>query len=60
MKKLIILGCLSVLVTGLWAQNDEGAKIVPVSQALQGVPGANGNIYTFQVGLPFIAPSNNN
>ncbi|BAO74694.1 LamG-like jellyroll fold domain-containing protein [Winogradskyella sp. PG-2] len=60
MKKLIILGCLSVLVTGLWAQNDEGAKIVPVSQALQGVPGANGNIYTIQVGLPFVAPSNNN
>lgn len=49
MKKLIILGCLSFLATGLWAQNDQGAKVVPVSQAVQG---SNG--YTFQVGMPYL------
>ena len=60
MKKLIILGCLSFLVTGLWAQNDDGAKVVIVSQAKQNEEGANGNRYTFQVGVPYTVSENNN
>jgi hypothetical protein len=36
------------MATSLWAQNEEGAKILPVAQAIQ----KNG--YTMQVGLPFL------
>ncbi|WP_055442805.1 LamG domain-containing protein [Lacinutrix himadriensis] len=60
MKKLIILGCLSFLATGLWAQNDDGAKVVTVSQAKQNAEGANGNRYTLQVGVPYAVSENNN
>jgi hypothetical protein len=48
MKKGIITLGLWLLASGLWAQNDEGAKIVPVSQAIQ-----NKNV-TIQVGLPYL------
>ncbi len=60
MKKLIILGCLSILATGLLAQNDGGAKVVTVSQAKQNEEGADGNKYTFQVGVPYTVSENNN
>lgn len=52
MKKLIITLGLWLLVTGLWAQNDTGAKVVTVSQALQKTVGATN--YTIQVGLPYL------
>jgi hypothetical protein len=48
MKKIIMTVALGFMATGLWAQNDGGAKIVPVSQAIQ----KNG--FTIQVGLPFL------
>lgn len=48
MKKIIITLGLWFLVTGLWAQINEGAKVVPVSQAIQ-----NKN-FTIQVGLPYL------
>jgi len=48
MKKIIITVACGLMATGLWAQNDGGAKIVPVSQAIQ----KNG--FTIQVGLPFL------
>jgi hypothetical protein len=63
MKKLIITMCLGFMVTGLWAQNDTGAKIVTVSQAIQNgqdpttldVGGVNTDVnFQFQVGVPFI------
>lgn len=34
MKKLIVTLSLLFLVTGLWAQNDDGARVIPVSQAI--------------------------
>jgi Concanavalin A-like lectin/glucanases superfamily len=52
MKKIIIVIGLLFLVTGLWAQNDKGAKVVPVSQAIQN------NGFTIQVGLPFLGVKN--
>ena len=48
MKKIIITLGLWLLATGLWAQNDTGAKVVPVSQAIQN------NGYTMQVGVPYL------
>ncbi|OUD36219.1 LamG-like jellyroll fold domain-containing protein [Flavobacterium sp. FPG59] len=48
MKKIIIALFLGLIATGLRAQNTEGAKIVPVSQAIQ----KNG--FTIQVGLPYL------
>ena len=48
MKKLITVLGLFVLGTGVWAQNHKGAKIRPVSQAIQN------NGFTMQVGLPFL------
>ncbi|WP_111706330.1 LamG-like jellyroll fold domain-containing protein [Lutibacter citreus] len=48
MKKIIITFGLWLLVTGLWAQNDTGAKIVPVSQAVQNKG------FTIQVGVPYL------
>ena len=53
MKKIIITLGLWVLVTGLWAQNDGGAKIVPVSQAIQN------NGFTIQVGVPYLGQNSN-
>jgi len=53
MKKIIITLGLWFLVTGLWAQNDEGAKIVTVSQAIQN------NGYTVQVGRPYLGQNIN-
>ncbi len=47
MKKHI-LWCIGLLSIGLYAQNDEGAKITPVSESVQ-----NGG-YTIQVGMPFL------
>ncbi|MGO4822419.1 MULTISPECIES: LamG-like jellyroll fold domain-containing protein [unclassified Flavobacterium] len=48
MKKIIITLFLGLIATGLRAQNTEGAKMVPVSQAIQ----KNG--FTLQVGLPYL------
>jgi hypothetical protein len=48
MKKIIIAVFLGLLATGMRAQNTGGAKIVPVSQAIQ----KNG--FTLQVGIPFL------
>ena len=48
MKKIISTIVIGMFASGLLAQNEKGAKIVTVSQAIQ----ANG--YLIQVGLPFI------
>ncbi|WP_299438656.1 LamG-like jellyroll fold domain-containing protein [uncultured Aquimarina sp.] len=48
MKKHIVLLCLGLFSIGLYAQNDQGAKVAPVSQAIQN------SGYTIQVGLPFL------
>lgn len=48
MKKILTALGLFFLVTGLWAQNNKGAKVVPVSQAIQN------DRYTIQVGVPFL------
>lgn len=48
MQKIIITLCLLFLAIGAWAQNDEGAKIVSVSQAIQT------NSFTIQVGIPYL------
>ncbi|WP_163411213.1 T9SS type A sorting domain-containing protein [Flavobacterium ajazii] len=48
MKKIIAVLGMFVLGAGLYAQNTNGAKIVPVSQAIQ----KNG--FSIQVGLPFL------
>lgn len=48
MKKIITIIGMFVLGTGLYAQNNNGAKVVPVSQAIQ----KNG--FNIQVGLPFL------
>lgn len=51
MRKKILTLCLGLLVTGLWAQQDDGAKIVTISQAIQN------NDYTIQVGIPYLGTS---
>lgn len=48
MKKLIITLVMGLMVTGLWAQINKGARVVPVSQAIQN------SGYTIQVGLPYL------
>lgn len=48
MKKIIAVLGMFFLGTGLYAQNNNGAKVVPVSQAIQ----KNG--FNIQVGLPFL------
>lgn len=48
MKRIIIALGLWFFAVGVWAQNDEGAKIVSVSQAIQN------NGFTIQVGIPFL------
>lgn len=48
MKGIIIALGLWFFAVGVWAQNDEGAKIVSVSQAIQN------NGFTIQVGIPFL------
>ena len=53
MKKIIITLGLWFLVTGLWAQNDDGAKIVPVSQAIQNKG------FNIQVGRPYLGQNSN-
>ena len=52
MKNIFITLVFWLVGTGLWAQNVGGAKIVPVSQAIQ----KNG--FTIQVGLPFLGQNN--
>ncbi|AUP81273.1 LamG-like jellyroll fold domain-containing protein [Flavivirga eckloniae] len=52
MRKKILTLCLGLLVTGLWAQQDDGAKMVTTSQAVQN------NGYTIQVGVPYLGTSN--
>jgi len=53
MNKIIITLGLWFLVTGLWAQNDDGAKIVPVSQAIQNKG------FNIQVGRPYLGQNSN-
>ncbi|SHG43180.1 Por secretion system C-terminal sorting domain-containing protein [Flavobacterium segetis] len=53
MKKIIIALFLGLIATGLRAQNTEGAKVVPASQAIQ----KNG--FTIQVGLPYLGQNVN-
>ncbi|PXY46028.1 laminin G [Flavobacterium hydrophilum] len=53
MKKLIITLVLGLMVTGLWAQVGQGARVVNSSQAIQ----KNG--FTIQVGLPFLGQNKN-
>ena len=53
MKKLFITLCLCLLTTVFWSQNDKGAKIVPVSQAIQNKG------YNIQIGLPFLGLKSN-
>ncbi|WP_406682777.1 T9SS type A sorting domain-containing protein [Seonamhaeicola sp. MEBiC1930] len=53
MKKLILTLCFGFLVSGLWAQNSNGAKVVTASETQQGVE-ANGDYYTIQVGVPYL------
>jgi hypothetical protein len=53
MKKIIIILFLCLLATGMRAQEDKGAKMVPVSQAIQ----KNG--FTLQVGLPYLGQNKN-
>ncbi len=52
MRKKILTLCLGFLVSGLWAQQDDGAKMVTTSQAVQN------NGYTIQVGVPYLGTSN--
>ncbi len=54
MKKLILTLCLGLLVSGLWAQNSNGVKVVTVSEAQQAVEGATNEYYTIQVGVPYL------
>ena len=55
MRKIIITLGLWFLVTGLWAQQDDGARIVAVSQALEISTTSPTTVnYTMQVGLPFL------
>lgn len=53
MKKLILTLCFGFLVSGLWAQNSNGAKVVTASETQQSVE-ANGDYYTIQVGVPYL------
>lgn len=53
MKKIIAVLGMFVLGAGIYAQNTNGAKIVPVSQAIQ----KNG--FNIQVGLPFLGQTIN-
>ncbi|PKH66898.1 laminin G [Flavobacterium sp. ALD4] len=58
MKKIIITLGLWFLVTGLWAQNDTGAKVVTVSQAIQKTA-SDGKKYSIQVGAPYLGQNFN-
>ena len=53
MRKLFLTLISSMLVSFLYAQQEEGAKEVTVSQAIQNEG------FTIQVGLPFLGTSNN-
>lgn len=53
MKKIIIALGFMFLVSGIWAQQDDGARIVPVSQAIQNKG------FTIQVGVPFLGQNVN-
>jgi len=58
MKKVLLTCCLVLLGHSLWSQNTNGAKIVPVSQAVQEKNGATGK-YTYQVGVPYLGINKN-
>jgi hypothetical protein len=57
MKKIIITLGLLFLVTVLWAQQDDGARIVTVSEAIQKTVGTTN--YTMQVGVPYLGQNIN-
>jgi hypothetical protein len=57
MKKRILTLCFGLLVSGLWAQQDDGAKVVTTSQAIQNT--VNTTNYTIQVGVPYLGTDNN-
>jgi hypothetical protein len=59
MKKLFITMGLLFLVTGLWAQNDKGAKVVTVSQAIKFTDSIGTTNFTMQVGLPYLGENIN-
>ena len=61
MKKIIIALGFMFLVTGIWAQQDDGARIVTVSQAVQSSTATNTttNNYTLQVGVPYLGQNIN-
>ena len=57
MKKVIVTLCACFLVSGVWAQLEQGAKVITASQTKQAAETTiNGNpaFLQFQVGLPFI------
>ncbi len=57
MRTKLLTLCLGLLVSGLWAQQDDGAKMVTTSQAIQET--VNSNNYTIQVGVPYLGTDNN-
>ena len=57
MRTKLLTLCLGFLVSGLWAQQDDGAKVVTTSQAIQET--VNSNNYTIQVGVPYLGTDNN-
>ena len=52
MKRILLTLSFGFLISGLWAQQDDGAKIVTISQAVQN------NGYTIQVGVPYLGTGN--
>ena len=56
-KKLLMIVGFCLLSIGLWSQSEEGAKIVPVSQAIQ-TTAINPN-FSIQVGIPFLGQNKN-
>lgn len=61
MKKIIITLCACFLVSGVWAQLDDGAKVVTASQTVQRLETKTTTGTTaylqFQMGMPFITSS---
>ncbi|MCL6295857.1 LamG-like jellyroll fold domain-containing protein [Jejuia spongiicola] len=57
MRTKLLTLFLGLLVSGLWAQQDDGAKVVTASQAIQET--VNSNNYTIQVGVPYLGTDNN-
>ena len=54
MKKIIVTAVFGLLASGLWAQNQDGAKVVSVAQAIQKNSKILQQNYIIQVGLPYL------